>query len=80
MYEIFVDKGYEKEDAKEITDILAKYEKVFIDFMMAEELGLMPIEENPLRSSVTTFISFLIFGFFPILPYVIAYGINVKGD
>jgi VIT1/CCC1 family predicted Fe2+/Mn2+ transporter len=39
--------------------------------MMIEELQLIADEENPFRNSLVTFFSFAIFGFFPIIPFII---------
>lgn len=44
--------------------------------MMLEELGLVVDDSNPLLNGVVTFISFCIFGFLPLIPYVIGYGIQ----
>lgn len=40
--------------------------------MMLEELGLAVEEGNPVVNGIVTFFSFAIFGFFPIIPYVVA--------
>lgn len=39
---------------------------------MIEELQLIAGEENPIRNSVVTFFSFLIFGLMPLIPFLIA--------
>ena len=44
--------------------------------MMLEELGLVVDDSNPLINGVVTFISFAVFGFLPLVPYVIGYGIQ----
>ena len=43
---------------------------------MLEELGLVVDNSNPMWNGLVTFISFIVFGFLPILPYVISAGIN----
>ena len=41
--------------------------------MMIEELQLLAGEENPFTNSVVTFFSFMIFGFTPLIPTLIAH-------
>ena len=44
--------------------------------MMLEELGLVVDDSNPFWNGVVTLISFIAFGFLPLVPYVISAGIN----
>lgn len=44
--------------------------------MMLEELGLVVDDSNPFWNGVVTFFSFVLFGFLPLIPYVIGYGIK----
>ncbi|KRX10580.1 hypothetical protein PPERSA_05400 [Pseudocohnilembus persalinus] len=71
MYELYVEKGMDPEDAKQMVNLLAKNKKVWVDVMMVEELGLIPEEESPVKNAIITFFSFCIFGVIPILPYII---------
>jgi len=73
MVQIYTTKGVHGDDAKEIVDIMARNKKAFVDIMMVEELGLMPVEEGekPWRSGIVTFLSFVAFGFIPLIPYII---------
>jgi VIT1/CCC1 family predicted Fe2+/Mn2+ transporter len=73
MVEIYRDKGLSKEDAVELVNVLAKNKNNFIDTMMVEELGMLPPspDESPAKGGLVTFLSFLIFGIIPLLPYVI---------
>ena len=48
--------------------------------MMVEELGILHTDEDPVKNAVVTFFSFLIFGFMPVLPYVIAYLAHKKDN
>eukprot|EP01084_Bolivina_argentea_P291756 501465_1 len=83
MIEIYKDNGIEEEDAKEILEIMCKYETFFINHMMLQELDLNPgiIDDNPLKNGGITFVSFLIFGTIPLLAYLIFYGVDIpEGD
>mmetsp|Transcript_75 Transcript_75/g.10 ORF Transcript_75/g.10 Transcript_75/m.10 type:complete len:138 (+) Transcript_75:563-976(+) len=68
----------EEEDAKNMVDILAKNEKVWVDVMMVEELGLIADEENPVKNAIVTFLAFCLFGAIPILPYIVGIIIDSK--
>ncbi|EFA86545.1 DUF125 family protein [Heterostelium album PN500] len=73
MVEIYVSKGIPLEIATEVVDILAKNQKGFVDIMMVEELGIMPDTENEVawKNGLVNFVSFLIFGIIPMLPYFV---------
>jgi hypothetical protein len=42
MIELYQSKGLDREDAATIVEILSKDRNIFVDFMMIEELGIMP--------------------------------------
>jgi len=46
MVELYISKGLSAEDARTIVGILSKDKEIFVDFMMIEELGILPEEEN----------------------------------
>lgn len=73
---ILKSKGYSDKDAKELAKLYSKNEQYWADFMMQHELELPnPEHENPLATGFSTFISFIIFGAIPLLPYII-FGLN----
>ncbi len=72
MEEIYINKGMPEQDAKNIVSTLSKHKEVWVDVMMVEELGIVESEESPLKNAVVTFLSFGIFGFIPLLAYVVA--------
>jgi len=39
---------------------------------MAEELGIFETDESPIKNGVVTFVSFALFGFVPLVAYVLA--------
>jgi len=51
MQELYQQKGMSEEDAKLITNTLAKHKKAWVDVMMAEELGLLSSDENPVKNA-----------------------------
>lgn len=71
--QILKDKGFTDGDAKSLTTLLAKNERYWTEFMMHDELSLPnPEQEKPLAVGLATFLSFITFGFIPLLPYVAA--------
>jgi VIT1/CCC1 family predicted Fe2+/Mn2+ transporter len=72
LVELYTGKGMSQADAEKIVNIMAKDRKVWVDVMMVEELGIMEEEESPVKNAVVTFFSFGIFGFIPLLAYVLA--------
>lgn len=80
LIELYMDKGLSKEDSEQITDILSKNKKVWVDVMMVEELGLIEEDESPLKNALVTFLSFAFFGFIPILAYLLARKVSFIAD
>ncbi len=71
MREIYTKKGYSKEDAKKFIKLLTKNKNFWIDTMMHEELDLIQNKGSPLKNALVTFASFLIFGFIPLVLFLI---------
>ena len=46
MVDIYMEKGMTREDATAIIDLMAKYQDLFIDTMMVDELGLRVPDED----------------------------------
>lgn len=68
---IFEEKGYSKEDSKQLTALISKNPKFWAAFMVTHELELSnPEHENEYLMGLATFIAFIIFGFIPLLPYL----------
>lgn len=78
MVDLYVSKGMIEDDAQQMVGIMARYRDIFIDTMMVEELGLMPVDpaDSPLKNGFVTLCAFLIFGCVPLASYVVAIAIN----
>lgn len=76
MVEIYEGKGMSTEDANKFIDIISEYKDLFVDLMLVEELGLMPIDEDDpylaAKSGMVTFLSFQMFGIIPLIVYIVA--------
>lgn len=71
MIELYEKKGISREDASNVVEIFSKNKKVWVDIMMVEELGLLPIDEDPIKNAIVTFTAFVSFGLIPLLPFII---------
>ena len=73
MIELYVGLGYKKTTATRMVEIMRRDEKLFVDMMMVEELGI-PLDQetqNPYLAGAINFSSFLIFGLLPIFPFLV---------
>jgi len=71
--EILMRKGYDAADAQTLASLYQKNETYWTDFMMNHELEMPdPRGDNPLLTGFATFISFIIFGSIPLLPFIFA--------
>lgn len=74
--QIYQSKGFTAEEATQLINLMTKkpeYTNYFIDHMMVQELGQVVPDPSasPLKNGVVTFISFIVFGFIPLLGYII---------
>jgi vacuolar iron transporter family protein len=71
--EIFSKKGFKGKDLEKAVKIITSNKKVWVDTMMADELGLLESAKSPWKAALTTFFGFLVIGVIPLLAYVLAY-------
>ncbi|KPI85208.1 hypothetical protein ABL78_5753 [Leptomonas seymouri] len=73
MVQIYMAKGLSFDEAQTIVGIISKDPKMFVDFMMIEELGLL-VDLDDAHSSkkqgAVMFFSFVLFGSIPLLAYL----------
>jgi len=63
--------GFEQNDAEKMASIISKNKKFWIKFMMEHELDMHDeTDDNNALKGLVTFLSFVVFGFLPILPFV----------
>jgi VIT1/CCC1 family predicted Fe2+/Mn2+ transporter len=64
-------KGFTDDQAKQLTEIYSKNEKYWLEIMMRYELDMADTEnEKPHLNAFAMFLSFVIFGFLPLIPYL----------
>ncbi len=68
--ELLESRGYTTKDAQEMAHLYAKNEEYWAEFMMREELQLPVPESNAPLTAFITFLSFIFFGFIPLIPYI----------
>lgn len=69
---ILIQKGFTEADATSIADLYRHNEEYWVDFMMNHELEMPdPRGDNPVVNGLTTFVSFLIFGSIPLMPFIL---------
>lgn len=69
--QIFASKGFHGEDLDRIVDLITSDFELWINTMLQEELGVPIKHPSPIRCAITTFLAFVVFGFVPIVPYII---------
>src|SRR3990167_58176 len=75
--DIYKEKGFTGKDLEMIVDKITSDKKVWLDTMLTEELNLnLDIVGSPLKSALRMFVSFLIGGMLPILPFFFLSGLD----
>ena len=71
--EIYRAKNFDEDLVKSVTDKITSNKKVWLKTMLTEELGLnLDIVGKPIRGALIMFVSFIIGGILPILPYLLS--------
>ena len=71
--DIYREKGFKGELLEKIVDVITEDKDRWVDVMMKEELLMAEESKSPVAMGGVTFMSFLIFGFIPLLIYVVDY-------
>ncbi|MBI2545746.1 VIT1/CCC1 transporter family protein [Candidatus Woesearchaeota archaeon] len=71
--EIFRQKGFAGKDLDRAVEIITSDKKVWIDTMMADELGLIESAKSPWKTAMATYIGFILIGVIPLLAYVLSF-------
>ena len=70
--QIFESKGFEGETLARIVETITSDSKLWIDTMMVEEHGVSPVWPSPGKAGGATFVAFLVLGFIPLFPFLLA--------
>lgn len=71
--EIYRNKGFEGDLLEKVVDTITSDKDRWVDVMMKEELFMQEETKSPFKMAGTTFISFIILGFIPLIAYVYDY-------
>lgn len=72
---------YSEADARRLSDLIANSKEALTNILMLNKVKLAPIDPSAARKcGITTFFSFIIFGFIPIIPYFVSVVIMHKED
>lgn len=69
--QIFKQKGFSGETLEMIVNTICSDKRVWIDTMLTEEHGLQKSRMNPYKSAMVTFLSFVLVGAIPLIPFMI---------
>ena len=71
LVELYEARGFSRDDAEIVVGIISKNHTAWVDIMMIEELGIITTADSPMKNAVATFLSFAVFGFVPLLTFVL---------
>jgi vacuolar iron transporter family protein len=71
---IYRNKGLDGETLERVVDALTANEKRWVDIMMAEELGLQPVESSPWSAGLVVGFSYVLAAAVPLGPYLLLAG------
>jgi len=70
LRQIYRAKGFEGDELEKMVDLLSRHEDVWVETMLTEEYGLSNAQRSPTIAALATFISFIICGSVPLIPFV----------
>jgi VIT1/CCC1 family predicted Fe2+/Mn2+ transporter len=69
--QIFLERGFAGDFLEKLVALITSDRKLWVDTMLREEYGLPLVIRSPYRAAFSTFISFLICGSVPLLPFTL---------
>ena len=66
-------KGFVGKNLDRAVAVITSNKKVWVDTMMADELGLVESSKSPIKTAAMTFFGFLVIGVIPLLAYLLAF-------
>lgn len=73
--EIYKRKGFTGQDLDRAVEIITSDKEIWVKTMMQEELGILEESGHPFFNGLSTFVSFIVAGFIPLLFFVMALAI-----
>jgi VIT1/CCC1 family predicted Fe2+/Mn2+ transporter len=69
--QIFRSKGFQGRDLERAVDVITADRDRWVDTMLAEEYGLPKAVRSPLKAATSTFVSFVLCGAVPLMPFLV---------
>jgi VIT1/CCC1 family predicted Fe2+/Mn2+ transporter len=69
--QIFRGKGFQGRDLERAVDVITADRDRWVDTMLAEEYGLPKAVRSPLKAATSTFVSFVLCGAVPLMPFLV---------
>lgn len=70
---IYQSKGFAGKGLEAIVELITSKKTVWVDTMMAEEIGLAPEKKGPVKAAALTYIAFIAAGFVPLVVFIVSY-------
>ena len=80
LFEIYVNRGYLNEEARQLVDIHGRNSKRLVNAMMIDELSLLKDDKKPIYSGIATLMAFILAGVVPLLVYLLGLLLPISGD
>ena len=74
--QLFSRKGFSGETLETIVATISGNRQLWVETMLTEELGMQLASRPPVRAALATFLSFLVVGLLPLLPFLVP-GLNL---
>ena len=71
--QIYKEKGFRGKDLEKAVKVITSNKDVWVDTMMKSELRLIEDQISPVKKGAVTFISFLLVGSIPLMPYFLSF-------
>ncbi|MBI4224345.1 MAG: VIT1/CCC1 transporter family protein, partial [Deltaproteobacteria bacterium] len=68
--QIFANKGFSGDILEKVVDIITADQKLWVETMLKEELGMAAETASPWKAALITFIAFFLLGALPLLPFL----------
>lgn len=72
LREIYAAKGLKGKELDNLVTALTKDQKIWVETMMTEELGMLKEEKSPVNAAIATFLAFVVAGLVPLISYILA--------
>lgn len=71
ILQIYRAKGFKGDDLEKVVKVITENREIWIETMLTEEYGISPLQKLPLKAGWHTFLSFLVCGAMPLLPFIL---------